>query len=85
MAQSLVNVPDTKARPVPEQYLTFITIPVKKDKQMPAERIFAHEVLHQHRQLIKAAAHVRRLGIDEYLYRRGKCQHKPACFKAESA
>ena len=50
---------------------------------MTAEWILAHNVICEHRKLVKPATHVRRLGVYEYSHRGRKSQHKPAWHKTE--
>ncbi len=61
-------VPDDKSGPVPEQDLAFITGPVEKNKQMPAERVLEHHVFREHREPVKTATHICGPGVYEYLY-----------------
>jgi hypothetical protein len=62
-------VPDAKTRPVPEEYFALVTSLVEVDKQMTAQRILAHNIICEHRELVKPATHVRRLSVYEYSHR----------------
>jgi hypothetical protein len=50
---------------------------------MTAEWILAHNVIREHRKLIKTATHISGLSIYKYSYGWGKSQHKPAWHKTE--
>ena len=50
---------------------------------MTAERILAHHMICEHRELVKSATHISRLSVNKYSYRGGKRQHKPAWRKTE--
>ena len=76
-------VPDAEARPVPEKYLAFVAALIEVDKQMIAERIQTHDVTCEHRELVKPATHIHRLGVYEYSHGRWKRQHRPAWRKTE--
>jgi hypothetical protein len=56
-------IPDAKTSPVPEEYFALVTSLVEVYKQMAAERIMAHNVICEHRELIKPATHISRLSV----------------------
>jgi len=62
-------VPDAETRPVPEEYFALVAALVEVYEQMTAEWIMAHNVICEHRELVKPATHIRRLSVYEYSHR----------------
>jgi hypothetical protein len=78
-----IFIPDTKTGSIPEQDLALVAPLVEIDKQMAAQGIVSHKTRCEHAEFVKAAPHIRRLGINKYFDRGGKCQHKPTARTAE--
>jgi hypothetical protein len=76
-------LPDAEARPVPEKVLAFVAAPIEIDKQMTAEWIMSHNVIDEHRELVKSTTHVTWRGVDEDAYEGRKFRHRFAWCKTE--